>query len=48
MKACELSLPQDFVTEFSATLHDCSQHLVITSPREEDLPGVELEERTTD
>lgn len=48
MQACELGFPKYLVAEFPPALHDCTKHLVVASASEENLAGVEFEERTAD
>ena len=48
MEGGELSFPKYLVAELAPAFHDGAEHLIVASAREQNLPGVELEQSTTD
>ena len=48
MKGGILSLSEYLVAEFASALHDCTEHLIVTTPGEQNLSSIEFEEGTSD
>ena len=48
MQACKLRFSQYLITELSSALHDCSKHLVVVPPGEQNFSRVKLEECASD
>ena len=43
-----LSLSEYLVAEFASALHDCTKHLIVATPGEQNLSSIKLEEGTSD
>lgn len=47
VKGGELSFSEYLVAELASALHDCTQHLVVASSSEQNLPSIKLEKSTS-